>query len=303
MADEAAEIDVENADVLKAFETGFQTATPPAITATDGQPETKVDNGNDGKPEGQGTTPEAAKVVPEAPAPEYVQVTKEQFERLMAAADKVTSLDGTVSKVTGSVGNLHQVIKKLQESTPKGLTIELPDDVTSELQKEFPELAAPFRDALVKALASVKGTGDKGAEVDQAAVQKLVTDAVLQTQMVALEDDYPNWKEIVGFAAPGEHDPNNPFRKWLATQPEEYQAKVNDADTAFVVRKAIDKFNAFVETQKKAAAQPLPNKTAPKVDGRRLRIQNSVQPRGDGGPPPAGKSVQDAFEEGFKRSG
>jgi len=304
MADQAAENEqVEDKAALAAFESGFSDPTPPAPKAT---AEDVKEPAKEGATEQVGADgkqkPEAKTETPAKSEPEFVQLSKTDYAKLMAAADKVVSIEGTQSKINGSVGNLHQLVKKLQEATPKGLTIDLPEDVVSELQKDFPELAGPFRSALVKALSGVKGTGEKGAEIDQSAVQKLVKDTVLQTHIEALEDDYPNWREIVG--APDEKghiDPNNPYRKWLATQPEDYQAKINNAVSAAVVRKSIDKFNEFVAAQKKAAPA-LQKKPTPQTEGRRLRIETSIQPRGDGGPPAPRKTVQDSFEQGFNET-
>lgn len=277
----------------KQFDAGFAEGSPPPETAVEitAKPPVEVPPKVGPKPAAEVV---AAKVEPEAP--KYVQITQEQFDGLQAAASKTVTMETQFSKVFGTLGNMQQVVNKLQAETPRGMTVELPADVVSEMEKDFPELAAHFRSGLEKALKGIRGTGPASASAspaaDPEAVQKLVSTIALRHEVEALEDDHPTWREIVGTVDnEGRHDPNNEFRKWLATQPAAYQQKINAANSARVIGNAIDKYLAS-----KAAPAPKP---APKIAARTDRIRAAIPPRGDGGHQAPANSADDDFRAGF----
>lgn len=231
-----------------------------------------------------------------APKPEYVQITKEELEALRSDAAKAPELEKQMRKAFGSIGNIQAAINRLQESTPKGIEIELPADVVSEMEAEFPEIADHLRKALGKALKGIRGTGgEKGTGLDAEGIRKLVSEAAIASETEALEDAHPNWKEIVGVPdEKGNINPEHPFRKWLATQPAEYQQKINSTNSSAVISRAIDKFQQA--TAKPVSPAPKPD---PQADGRRNRLKDAVQPKGSGGPPNPAKSDDDEFALGF----
>lgn len=270
------------------FAAGFNDAPPPE-TAVAPKPEPKTDP----KPQ----TKEAVQDAPKVEAPKYVQLTQEQFDSLQTAAGKVTEVERQISKLFGTTGDMQQIVKKLQAETPKGMSIDLPADVVSEMEQDFPELAGHFRKSLEKALKGVRGTGtteSSGAGLDQSAIQNLVREIAIKHEIEALEDAHQDWRTIVGTVdAEGKHDPNNEFRQWLGKQPVEYQTKINATNSAVVVSRAIDKFLA-------SKAKPaLPKPQEPQVAVRRDRFKAAIQPRGDGGQAAPAKSADDDFAEGF----
>lgn len=232
---------------------------------------------------------------PVAAAPKYVQLTQEQFDSLQSAATKTTAIEAQLSKVFGTVGDMQQIVKKLQAGTPVGQTIEIPKDAFAELEQDFPELATKLRNGLEKTIKSVRGTGTGTEEAPGAALKELAQKAYLAGEVEALEDAHPTWREIVG-AVDGydKHDPKNPFRAWLAKQDTAYQHRVNNTNSARVIARAIDRFQA--------ATKPVPKAQipAPKVAARTDRIRAAIQPRGDGGQPNPSKHADDDFHEGFR---
>lgn len=237
------------------------------------------------------------KAEPEAePKPEYVQLTKEQFESLQAAATKTTAIEAQLSKAFGSVGDLQQIVRKLQSTTPAGQPIDLPKGALAKTRKDFPELAELIESDLTEALKGLRGTATTTApvEVDHRALQDLVTATTVKYEIEALEDAHPTWRDIVGAVdSEGRHDPSNPFRQWLAKQDQTYQAKINSTNSSAVISRAIDKFLA---SKAAPAVQPKP---APKVAARVNRIRSAVQPKGDGGLPSSPKPTDD-FAQGFE---
>lgn len=258
-------------------------------------------------PDGQRPRDEAGRFVPaktdETPAakqdakPEYVQLTKQQFERLEKAAKIAEESDTKFSKAFGTIGDVQKIVKSLQSQTPRGAAVKIPAEAFAAMEKDFPEVAAHMRSALEATLKGMEGTGSSTAQVDVASFESKVTERVLALASEDLEDEFPDWKNIVGAVdtrAGEKPDPNHPFRKWLATKDAAYQARINNANSAGVITRAIRAFQA--ETKKTPPPAPTPDL---KAQARANRIQDAVRPRGDGGHP-AGKSAEDDFEAGFK---
>jgi hypothetical protein len=70
--------------------------------------------------------------------------------------------------------------------------------------------------------------------------------AIDAAQLAHLLKAYPNWREIVGAVdiTKQQPDPDNAFRKWLATKDPAYQAKINGTNSPREVEKAIAQFQA-----------------------------------------------------------
>lgn len=242
---------------------------------------------------------EAPKADP--PAPKYRQITEDEFARFDGAISKMVTPEKVKDLVGGIMGGLEQrIVQKLQAGTPQGATVELPADVVSEMEAEFPELAVHVRKSLEKALKGVRGTGTAAASVDPEAMQTLVkAAAVEQAKLIeteALEDAHPQWREIVGVVdAEGKHDPENGYRKWLAKKDVAYQHRINATNSAAIIARSIDMFLADKEKALKTELKP-----APQAAARRDRIQGALQPRGDGGQPAPSKTADDDFNEGFR---
>ncbi len=225
--------------------------------------------------------------------PEYVQITKADWDEMRATAAKSASHDQQLSKAFGTIGGLQRTIASLQSQTPRGTKVDL-KEAFAEMEKDFPELAYQSRAAFEKVFAGLTGTGS--ADVDEGKLSDLVTTKAREITRAhaieALEDAHPDWRAVVGAVAAGEQpDPNNPFRKWLTTQDATYQARVNGAESADVISRAITRFQT--ETTK-----PLPKPT-PRADARRVQLAAAVQPRGDGGKASPDDSAEAAFAAGF----
>lgn len=236
----------------------------------------------------------AADAVAEPVKPKYIRMTEEQFERLSAAAEKTVSHEQQLSKAFGTIGNMQKVINKLQSDTPRGIKVEVPKDAFAKMARDFPELAEQNKEALEAALKGITGVGSADAEVDPAKIERLIVEANVKREIEALEDQYPDWRTIVGHVdiATAQPDPNNPFRKWLATKDVGYQARINGTNSASVIGRAIRTFRA----ETKPAPKPAPDLNA---QLRQARMREAVQPKGDGGQPKPRNTANDEFEAGF----
>ena len=278
-----AEIAQENADFAGGFES--ERPAPKPEKAAD-KPQTEV------KPEPAETPRE-----PAAPKPEFVRVTKQEWAEVRAAAAKTASYDAQLSKLFGTTGNLQKLVQGAQAQAPAGRKIEIPKDAFSAMEKDFPELAQQTRTAIERALSGVTGTGANDVDPDK--LEGMLASFAAKREIEALEDAYPDWREIVGAVDVSrgvQPDPNQPFRKWLAGKDATYQARVNNSESAAVIGRAIKLF----QRETTVAAQPRVNGT-PRNDARADRIRAAVQPRGDaGGASAAGSSDDDQFEAGFR---
>ena len=224
--------------------------------------------------------------------PEYVQISAKDWAEVRAAAAKTASYDQQLSRAFGTLGNLQKLVNNFQAQTPTGRKVEIPKDAFAAMERDFPELAQQTRSALEAALSGISGTG--ASDVDPARLETMLATYTAKREIEALEDRYPTWREIVGAVGGGEQpDPNNAFRKWLATKDTIYQHRVNNSESASVIGRAINLF------QKETVAPPAKANGTPRDTARAERIKAAVQPKGDGAAAPASRSEDDDFLAGF----
>lgn len=278
------------ATVDAAFGAGFGVTPPPPGEKVGDEPVVETP-----------AQPDAAAAAP-APVPvkpQYVRLTKQEWDNTKAAAGKVAVLESQVAKLTGSLPQaeqiVQQVIDRVKAQGPGGANIDpaVLAEAFADQERDFPELAAQNRKAIEHILKNLPGTASSPASpVDMdAAVEKVL----LTREGKALEKAYPDWSEIVGRPkVQGEAPPQTEFRQWLAKQPAAYQEEVANTHSPAELRSAIDKFKATDKA-------PAPN-TAGKAATRRAVIEDAQTPRAEGHAPlPASpQSAEEAFASGFK---
>jgi hypothetical protein len=235
------------------------------------------------------------------PPPEVVSITAKEWAEVRAAAAKTASYDQQLSKAFGTIGNLQKLVngfqaKAVQPEPPAPRKVEISPAAFAEMARDFPELAQQTRAALEAALS---GYAPKGADtVDASKLESMLASYTAKREVEALEDAYPEWREIVGACDSSKEtpDPNNPFRKWLGTKDAAYQDRINGSESAAVIGRAIRTF------QRETAAVPAkPNGAngTPRDVARRAQIASAVQPRGDNAGSGASKTDDDEFTAGF----
>jgi hypothetical protein len=225
--------------------------------------------------------PEGATAAEAEPAPEFVQITKKDWEDVRAAAARTASYDAQFSKLYGTLGNQQKLVAALQKQTPEGGKVEIPKDAFSAMERDFPELAAQTRAALEAALSGIHGTGNAAA-TDDGKIETMMQAYVAKRELEALEDQFPDWRQTVGAvdATREQPDPDHPFRKWLASKNLAYQNRINSTESAAVIGRAISMFQAETKAAAaKANAKPAAPAT-PQADARAQRLRDAVQPRG-----------------------
>lgn len=267
------------------FESGFNPSAPTESTPPAAEEEA-------------GTTEPAEPAAAQAPA--YRQVLESEWNELVAQSTQFRADLATVrDTAAGRVGGIERALKELQQNTPKGLELDVTDDIVADLKAEFPEIG----DLTLKAFKNLAGKlkGSAPAGIDPAELTKLVDARTNARELEALEEDRPDWREVVGAGNPNAND--LPYRKWLAAQPAEYQARLNSTYSALAIGRSIAKFEkaaAEAAAQALAQAKPAAEATPPATpSARKQRLEAAVTPKGTGGVP-AGKSTDDEFEDGFK---
>lgn len=281
MAETDRNVEQTEEQAAASFAAGFDDALPPeTATASDS------------------TAPSHQPEQAETPPEEYVQVTKKDFEKMMAAAAKVETVNTQFDKVFGTIGNLQQqqqqLLGRLQSETPRGATVQIDDADFAELKENFPELAGQTKAAIERIFkkANLTGTGAPASiVVDDARVQQSWRAQRIREELEELSDLHPDWQTVVG--RPDED--TNPFRQWLAKQPEDYRERVLNTTSARITARAIDRFKE--ESSKPAASAPSQRTT---VDTRRERMREAVQPTGTGvRPAPQRLTPEDELRAGF----
>ena len=244
-------------------------------------------------------------VAEKTPEVKYVQITEADFAEFKSLSTQMAEFkaDNTkaLDKVFGKQGGLERTLATMQAATPTGFAVDVTDDVVADLQTSFPELGGLTLKAFKSFASKLKGTG---AAADPEAVSKAVTSGLVALQIEALEEDFPDWRATVGPV--GE---DNPYRKWLATQPADYQKRLSTTNSASVIGKSLTKFaevNAAAQAAtdkaaaEKAAADKVAADKAAAAAARQKRLDGAVVSRGAGGNVAGGKSDQEEFEAGFR---
>lgn len=236
-----------------------------------------------------------------APAtPKYVQITQEQLDSLMATAARIEEIKATattqIDKAFGKIGGVERLISDLQKATPAGQSVQISEDDFAELAEDYPELAEMQLKGLTRVLAKMNVRGVANSDsFDPEKLNALVTQRMepalkgveqqveQKVQSILLGREHKDWREVVG-----QPDAQNEFRKWLATQPGEFQKELNTTYDAEVISGALTKFKASVKA--KAA-----------ISQRQSRISAAVNEKGAGGSADAPADDDDDFNEGFRK--
>lgn len=242
--------------------------------------------------------PVVQEVIEEKPAPEFAQITVQEYQDLVAKAAAIDEIRAEYGKkfdsTFGKLGNLQQLIEQVRSSAQQGNQVSVTEEDFEELIKEgYPDLAQMNAAAFNRILSKAKLTGtapvveaginqDKVSEIFQnqfssesAKLREQIREEMAQEAITEMHEDFA---DVVNSAE---------FKQWTEAN------KINETkdrkgvlfaesiDPKFV-GKVISDFKA---SQKQAAT-------------RQSRIAGAVQPKGVGGH--AGSSQnEDPFLDGF----
>ncbi len=235
----------------------------------------------------------AAEATP-AEVPEFVQITRTQFDDIMRKASEVDNLKAnlqqTADKVYGKIGGVERILKDLREQ-PAGQPLKLSEEDFAELKAEFPDLAALHIKGMQRMLDKLPL---RGAAVDPEAIEKVVQErtATVRTEVVDSRLDEivdGDWREEVK---------KPEFDAWLTKQPDDIKALAESAS----LRDASRMLRLYKAHRDAPPPQPQPTTpAAPAASPTRSRVlAAAVAPRGTVGKPPVNPSEDDEFDAGFR---
>lgn len=280
-----------------AFTAGFATDRG---ESTDEHVAPKADTGEEPvenvQPE-PGVTPEPV-VEPATPAESpklFAGLTEDQ---IAAALARSGSMQTTVDKMAGRIGQLMQQIEALRASPPTTQQAQKALDLKLEkLSGAFPELANLLREDLQglgagsapDELAPSAPAGITQEQFDAALATRLAaTHAAMKEEMEVkvLSVVHPDWNDIIK---------TNEFALWRdnVLGPERGKELMYSEDSAFI-SKRLSEFKAW----RTAKDTPIPP-PAPKVQN--TRLTNAVLPKGDKTPAQGALTEEDAFVAGFNK--
>lgn len=275
--------------------TGAPTETPgnQAEAAEDKQLGDAAAGVTEDKPasDGQPASTETPAAQTQAPAPEFVQLTREDFTKLMQRAEEVDNLKSTVQqnadKVFGTIGGIQRIVNDLK-ATPAGQPLKLSEADFAELTAEYPELAALTTKGIQRVLEKLPA---RAAAVDPAAISKVVQDEtatvrqeVIDSHLDAVVDG--DWREEV-------RKPE--YAAWIDKQPDAVKA-LGASDSLRDAAKLMRLYKAHRDAPPPATA-PTTQQTSPT----RSRVfAAAVAPKG-AGVTAVRPSEDDEFESGFKQ--
>lgn len=250
MAEETEVLEIDAAESAKQFSAGFDTGSTETPTPLE---------------------PPAPEAKPEVPAVEYAQITRAEYDALMAKADRAD-----IDKAFGKIGGIERALTQLQ--APSG--IEVTADDFEELRDEFPELAELQAKGLNKILGKIKG----GGAIDPAVIEQMVATKVAENRQRAVDESLDlvvggDWVSEVNSDA---------YKTWIAAQPDEIKA----LEASDSIRDAARLLRTF-------KSQPVPSpRPEPKPSTRQQQLEAAATPRSVGvhTPEPSGNP----FAEGFK---
>jgi hypothetical protein len=241
--------------------------------------------------EGESNEPAEPEVAPE---PKIAVLTEDDVRELRGKADQFDKLRRMQDTAFGKIGGIERILSQIQQQTPSGVKVEITDDLVADLKDDYPEIADAQLKVLkrfAEKLAGAQAAAPAAAQEPRAPAidpEILVERAKREMAEETLDGTHEDWRDVIGLPDQNNVIPETEFRKWLATQDERYQTRINKAYSPAVIGKAIDDFNAY---KSKAAAQ---------ASTRKARIEAAVTPRGSGGHAPSRNTDDDEFEAGFR---
>jgi hypothetical protein len=220
-------------------------------------------------------------VVDQPPGPKYVQLTEDEHRDLL----KIRDLQGKLDTGFGTLGQLQQTMKELRESWKTGAGFDVSDDDFAELKAEFPELAAMYQKGMNRILQRLKVPTQVQA-LDEGQLKDKIS---MELAAKELEDEYPDWRTIVGPAGT-----ETPFRQWVSTLHEVDQKKIWGSRNPRYLARQLDKFTEAAAS--KPETKP-PEKPLSKLPDRTAQLKAAVPVKRV--TPPSSPVDEGGFSSGF----
>lgn len=175
----------------------------------------------------------AAPVVEETAAPEFVQITKADWEAMQTRAAAIDELKAAQEKLAGTAfGKIGDLQRQIKESGSRSGPVKISEEDFAELMADYPELAGAQLKGLQRAMDRLNA--GINAPIDEDAIDRRLNERLESTrqEMVyeTLETVVPGWKQDV--ATPD-------FMGWVEKQPG-WKPQYADARYTDLIRKDPD---------------------------------------------------------------
>lgn len=235
-------------------------------------------------------------VVAEPVEPEYVQVTKDEWNLLKASAARIDEIAATHANIKDTAyGRLGRIETRLQDLQKGGSGVT--DEDLAQLAEQYPDLAelSVFKNLRAPNAAPALDEAQIVPLVDQrvtVAREEIERASERKFEMRLLQRDHPDWRAVVGMPAKaGDPIQQTEYRKWLASQSADYSQQVSNSWDADVIGESIKKF----KTHSKAVADKTVTAAA-----RNSRIAASVPVKSEGAA--THSSGKSEFQIGLERA-
>ncbi len=267
----AGDVEQQVLDADAAFNAGFsenqETVTPPV--------EVKEDLANTEPVENPATEQ----------APEFVQLTKAEYEQFRAGLSSVDEIKAATqsqfNKAFGTIGGLKQAIDRMTQSG----TVELSAEDFAEIEADYgSDLASKLRTSLQRALGKGRPQSDAQPAQQHEFNQGNSRFDEIQAQMTDSRLDEVvdgDWKKEVA---------TDSFKKWMRAQPQEVQSLASSES----VRDAARMLRLYVKDKADSSAPP------PKPSQRQRVLQAAVNPSSRAATASA-RPDEDPFDQGFRQ--
>ncbi len=220
------------------------------------------------------------------PEVEYAQITRAQFDELMA-------LKASQDKSFGTFGRTIKSIQDQVTGLASGPQVDISQDDIDSLREDFPPLAAALEK--VRSLRALPSAGVDASKLDELVQQRLApalddiesrVNHAVEAKLLAKA--HADWKEI---------DQSPAFATWISAQPGGFAEKLSAASLAYDSDFVSDAITKFKQSRKTTTTQQTQMDPAA---SRRNRMSAAITPRGSG-TSTAGSSAMDEFNSGFNQ--
>ena len=217
----------------------------------------------------------------EVEPPKLAEISDEQFQRLLKSADSLEEIKAAYEqRFNGLGGKIGGIERVLQEFRGSGKKAEVQREHFKELLEDFPEFGEKMLKGLGLTFAEINSVG--AAPTVLALTEEQIDQRLLareaERESKRLTKKHKDWQTVVGLPDPKTGQlPDTAYRRWLGTQPKEYQDEIAASIDHDEIADSITKF--------KATLAPTPqNKTGKVLSERERQLRAGVQPKGAGGP-------------------
>lgn len=250
--------------------------------------EAGFDDDSTALPPSDDDTPNGDGEQPASTEPEYVQLTRQEWEDMKARAARIDEIRATQDKSFGTMGGTIREIRQRIDAITNGKRVEIEQSAIDELRKDGFEAHAQALEKIRELQVVAGASADDIEKIVEERVNTGVSAYKQKLEARLLRKVHPDWETYQ--TAPE-------FEKWVAAQPAEYQQKLIAASNEWdsdVIAEAMTQAKAAAKAAASTSRQP-----QRRPDSRQAVLDQAIQPRGTGRATQSRLSAEEAMAAGF----